>query len=230
MFFFRNSKEGATLDDMSPTSHPALTALPVTKRALLNALKKRGEMTAEGLSDMLAMTVSGVRQQLTGLQRDGLVAFDEERTGPGRPRYRYKLTPAADALYPRAYAEITNELLEYVEDADPELLEAIFSRRRQRRIDRARARMEGRGFEERVSELARILDEDGYLADWSRTDDGAWIVTEHNCAIFGVAMRYGLACSSEIEFIRASLPDAKIERISHMVAGEHHCSYRIEPN
>jgi DeoR family suf operon transcriptional repressor len=176
------------------------------------------------------MTVSGVRQQLTGLQRDGLVAFEEERTGPGRPRYRYKLTPAADALYPRAYAEITNELLEYVEDADPELLEAIFTRRRQRRIDRARARMEGKAFEGRVAELARILDEDGYLADWSRTEDGAWLVTEHNCAIFGVAMRYGLACSSEIEFIRAALSDAKIERISHMVAGQHHCSYRIEPN
>ncbi|MGH2734743.1 MAG: helix-turn-helix transcriptional regulator [Actinomycetota bacterium] len=215
---------------MTPSSHPALAALPVTKRALLNVLKKRGEMTTEDLSTSLQMTVSGVRQQLTGLQRDGLVAFEEERSGPGRPRYRYKLTPAADALYPRAYAEITNELLEYVEDADPELLEAIFRKRRQRRIDRARARMGGKDFAARVEELARILDEDGYLADASKTEDGAWLVTEHNCAIFGVAMRYGLACSSEIEFIRATLPDAGIERISHMVAGEHHCSYRIEQN
>ena len=214
---------------MTPTTHPALTGLPVTKRALLNALKKGGDLTADDLASSLEMTVSGVRQQLTGLQRDGLVTFEELRSGPGRPRYVYRLTPAADALYPRAYAEITNELLEYVEDADPELLETIFAKRRQRRIERARARLEGKRFADRVEELARILDEDGYLADSSRLDDDTWLVTEHNCAIFGVAMRYGQACSSEIEFIRAAMADAKIERVSHMVAGEHHCSYRITP-
>jgi DeoR family suf operon transcriptional repressor len=212
---------------MSPASHPALTALPVTKRALLNNLKKRGDLSADDLAASLDMTVSGVRQQLSGLQRDGLVAFDEVRSGPGRPRYVYRLTSAADGLYPRAYAEITNELLEYVEDADPELLEAIFDKRRGRRIERAQTRMANKAFPQQVQELAKILDEDGYLADYTELDDGTWLVTEHNCAIFGVAMRYGQACSSEIEFIRAVLIKADVERVSHMVAGEHHCSYRI---
>ncbi|HZK52333.1 MAG TPA: winged helix-turn-helix transcriptional regulator [Actinomycetota bacterium] len=212
---------------MSPASHPALTALPVTKRALLNSLKKRGDLSADDLAGSLGMTVSGVRQQLSGLQRDGLVTFDEIRSGRGRPRYVYRLTAAADGLYPRAYAEITNELLEYVEDADPELLEAIFAKRRQRRVERAHTRLASKSFPQQVEELAKILDEDGYLADSTRLDDTTWLVTEHNCAIFGVAMRYGQACSSEIEFIRAVMPDALVERISHMVAGEHHCSYRI---
>ena len=212
---------------MSPASHPALTALPVTKRALLNSLKKRGDLSVDELAKTLHMTVSGVRQQLSAMQRDGLVTFDEIRSGPGRPRYVYRLTSAADGLYPRAYAEITNELLEYVEDADPELLEAIFARRRERRIERARMRMTDKSLSEQVQELAKILDEDGYLADCTKVGDTTWLVTEHNCAIFGVAMRYGQACSSEIEFIRAVMPDAQVERISHMVAGEHHCSYRI---
>jgi DeoR family suf operon transcriptional repressor len=212
---------------MSPASHPALTALPVTKRALLNHLKKRGDLSADQLAESLDMTVSGVRQQLSGLQRDGLVAFDEIRSGRGRPRYVYRLTSAADGLYPRAYAEITNELLEYVEDADPELLEAIFAKRRERRIERAQTRLANKTFPQQVQELAKILDEDGYLADYTEIDDATWLVTEHNCAIFGVAMRYGQACSSEIEFIRAVMQDAHVERLSHMVAGEHHCSYRI---
>jgi DeoR family suf operon transcriptional repressor len=137
------------------------------------------------------------------------------------------LTSAADGLYPRAYAEITNELLEYVEDADPELLEAIFAKRRERRIERAQTRLANKTFPQQVQELAKILDEDGYLADYTEIDDSTWLVTEHNCAIFGVAMRYGQACSSEIEFIRAVMHEAHIERVSHMVAGEHHCSYRI---
>jgi DeoR family transcriptional regulator, suf operon transcriptional repressor len=214
---------------VSPTAHPALTALPLTRRAVLNALKKRGEMTAEELAEILEMTVSGVRQQLTGLQRDGLVAYEEIRSGPGRPRHSYRLTPAADALYPRAYAELTNELLQYIEDADPEMVDNIFERRRERRIAAGRERLDGLPYPAKVTELAKILDEDGYLADWQECDDGTYLVTERNCAIFGVAMRYGQACGSELEFIRAVLPDARVERIAHMVAGAHNCSYRIEP-
>ena len=53
-----------------------------------------------------------------------------------------------------------------------------------------------------MEELTRILDEDGYLADAERLDDGSWRIVEHNCAILGVAARYGQACSSELEFLR----------------------------
>ena len=186
-------------------------------------------MSAEALADLLGLTVSGVRQQLTGLERDGLVSFTESRPGPGRPRRSYRLTPAADGLYPRAYAELTNELLEYVEDADPALIDAIFERRRRRRIEGAQARMEGLAFSDKVAELARILDDDGYLADWERGDDGSYLVVERNCAIFGVAMKYGQACGSELDFIRRVLSEATVERIAHMVAGAHNCSYRITP-
>jgi DeoR family transcriptional regulator, suf operon transcriptional repressor len=207
---------------------PALVSLPTTKRALLNTLKKRGELTAEQLAAGLEMTVSGVRQHLAGLERDGLVSYTEQRTGPGRPLHVYSLTPAADALYPRAYAELTNELLAYVEDSDPALIDAIFTKRRQRRINGGKARMKGMSFDDKVGELAAILDEDGYLADWERTEDG-YLVTERNCAIFGVAMRYGQACGSELDFIRKVLPEANVERVSHMIAGAHNCSYRITP-
>jgi predicted ArsR family transcriptional regulator len=139
------------------------------------------------------------------------------------------LTAAADALYPRAYADLTNELLSYVESQDPDLLEEIFARRRDRRIAGARARLRGLAFDARVAELARILDEDGYLADWSRAEDGSFVVTERNCAIVGVATRYGQACGSEMEFIRAVLPEARVERTTHIASGGLQCTYRIEP-
>ena len=53
-------------------------------------------------------------------------------------------------------------------------------------------------------------------------------MTEHNCAILSVAREFPHACSSEIEFIRALLPDATVERTTHMMAGDHSCSYEIE--
>jgi predicted ArsR family transcriptional regulator len=139
------------------------------------------------------------------------------------------LTAAADALYPRAYAELTNELLDYVGEADPTLMDAIFARRRQRRIDDARKRLEPLdSFERRVAELARILEEDGYLAEAVPQDDGSFRIVEHNCAILGIAMRYGQACGSELEFIRAILPEAHIERVSHILSGASSCTYLIK--
>ena len=44
-----------------------------------------------------------------------------------------------------------------------------------------------------------------------------------------VARRYGQACSSEIGFLRESLPEARIERVQHMIAGAHSCAYEVKP-
>src|SRR5437588_770982 len=111
---------------------------------------------------------------------------------------------------------------------DPELVERLFERRRKRRVDAARKRLVGKTFEQKVEELARILDEDGYLADFQvLPDKQGFLVTEHNCAILGVARRYGQACSSEIGFLREALPEASIERIQHMIAGAHSCAYEV---
>ena len=113
---------------------------------------------------------------------------------------------------------------------EPGMVDRLFDRRRQRRVEQAEARLAGRSFPERVEELARILDEDGYLAAVERDgEDGTWYIVEHNCAILEVAFRYGQACSSEIGFLREVMPDAEIDRITHMASGEHHCAYRIRP-
>lgn len=214
---------------MSLTVSPALGSLPDTRRAILQYIKKRGGVGAEDIAAQAGITLSGARQQLTGLERDGLVTHVEQRDGPGRPRHVYTLTTAGDALFPRAYAELANELLGYVEDEDPELLTRVFDKRARRRLEQCRARTAGLPFAERVEEVARILDEDGYLADFARRDDGTYVITEHNCAVLSVARRYGMACSSELAFLQAALPDAQVTRIAHRIAGAHVCAYEVRP-
>ena len=215
---------------MEELAAPTLSTLAPTRRQILESLKKRGELTADELSNQLQLTTSGVRQHLVALTSDGLVAHRQVREGPGRPRHCYHLTAAADALFPRAYSDLTNELLGYASDDDPELVERLFDRRRKRRVEDAKRRLKGKSFEEKVEELASILDEDGYLADFQPRPDGdGFLITEHNCAILGVARRYGQACSSEIGFLREALPEAKIERIQHMIAGAHSCAYEVTP-
>jgi DeoR family suf operon transcriptional repressor len=206
-----------------------LEGLTPARRAILNAVKTRGDARAEELAKDLGVTVSAMRQHLAGLASDGLVDHQQVRDGRGRPRHVYHLTERADALFPRTYADITNELLSYVDEADHELFEKVFRRRRDRRITQANARLSGKSFEERVFELGRILDEDGYLATVESTGDGSYMIVEHNCAILGVARRYNQACASEIEFIRSVLPDAEVTRVSHIIAGARHCGYLVRP-
>lgn len=206
-----------------------LSELPPARRAILVALRKRGEARADELAQLLGVTASAARQQLAPLSAAGLLEHRDERAGPGRPRRVYRLAPAADALFPTAYGELTSELLDHIGAEDPALLRRAFERRGRTRVEQARSRLAGRDFEGRVRELAAILDEAGYLADAQPLDDGGYRIVEHNCAILAVARHHDHACTTELGFLRAVLPDADVRRVAHIVSGSTACVYEVRP-
>lgn len=148
---------------------------------------------------------------------------------PGRPSHVYVLTAEGDAIFPRRYADLTNELLHYVEEESPQLLAHIFDKRGEQRLAQARERTAHLPFPKRVQVIAQILDEEAYLADFQACDDGMFVLTEHNCAILAIAQRYRHACSSELAFLQAALPQAEVTRIAHRMVVAHVCAYRVTP-
>ena len=205
-------------------------SLPTGRRAVLDAVRRLGDASAEDVAAALTITVSGARQHLSALAGDGLVATTDTapRGTRGRPRLLYHATDEAAPLFPNAYSALANELLGYLADDDTTLVDRVFARRRESRVASARARIAPRrSFAAKVAELAAILDEDGYVATCESLGRDRFRVVEHNCAIAAVALRYGQACSSELEFIRAVLDGAIVERVSHMVEGARHCAYDI---
>ena len=206
-------------------------ALPDGRRAVVYALRRRGQATADDIARQLDMTVSGARQHLTALVDDGLAEATELPRPPGqrgRAQLAYMVTERADMLFPKAYGELTNELLGYASETDAGLIDTLFQRRRDERIRNATARLATkRGLKAKVAELTRILDDDGYLATCEDAGGGVFRIVEHNCAIWAVAQRYGQACTSELEFIRTVLDGADVERVQHMVAGARRCAYEI---
>lgn len=214
-----------------PTSvDSSVEGTTAARRALLVALRKRGEATVGDLADELGISASATRQHLQPLAAAGLLAHRQERAGPGRPRRVYRLSRTADALFPTAYGDLTTELLDHVGAEDPELLARAFEMRRRTRVRRALERVEGLPLPERVRELARIVDGAGYLAEVEDLPDGTGFrLTEHNCAIRSVAERHAEACRTEVEFFREVLPDADVQRVSHIVSGGAACVYEIRP-
>jgi DeoR family transcriptional regulator, suf operon transcriptional repressor len=213
-------------------SDSPLQTLPTTRRAILNLIKRQGPLTASEVATALSLTPAAIRLQLTRLEEDGLLEHEEtagSERGRGRPAHTYGLSPAAEALFPKRYGDLTTELLGYLGGPDGSEVDALFEQRRQRRVDGARPRLANLTFDEQVAALTAILDEDGYLADAERLKDGSWRITEHNCAILTVAHGFSQACSSELSFIRQSMPGATVERVAHIMDGAHVCAYLVSP-
>ena len=213
------------------TGERVAPALPEGRRAVIYALRRRGQATADDIARQLDMTVSGARQHLTALVDDGFAEAAElprPKGQRGRAQLSYTVTDRADALFPKAYGELTNELLGYASESDSGLVDTLFARRRDERIRNATERLaRRRSLKAKVTELTRILDDDGYLATFEEVAPGVFRIIEHNCAIWAVAQRYGQACTSELDFIRAALSGADVERVQHMVAGAPHCAYEV---
>jgi predicted ArsR family transcriptional regulator len=78
-----------------------------------------------------------------------------------------------------------------------------------------------------VAILTDLLDEQGYLADFECVTAGHFRINLHNCAIWSVANQYPQACAAELDFLRALIPEAHVQRITHKTSGAHTCAYDI---
>ena len=203
--------------------------LSSAQRDVFVALKKRGEASADELAKTRGITPSAVRQHLAALKSAGLVAFRQERGRPGRPADLYHSTDLGEAVFARSSGDLSVELLGHIEEEDPELIPRVFERRRRRRVEQAQDQLVDKSLDEQVTVLAKILDGEGYLADFEKLPGGSYRMTLHSCAIWGVASRYGQACVTELEFLREVLPDTEIERVAHKMAGAYVCGYEIQP-
>src|SRR6059036_20272 len=89
-----------------------------TRMRILEYLQRNGRATVKELGQLLGLTSTGIRQHLTVLERDGLVAVREERGRVGRPNLVYSLTDEADAVFPKTYDVLASVLLEEIRATD----------------------------------------------------------------------------------------------------------------
>ena len=197
-----------------------------TQRRVLEALKRRGEATADELAETLEISASAVRQHLSALRSAGLIEARQERGHTGRPADRYHATERANPLFVTP-DDLSIELLELVDDEHPELVNRVFDRRRERLVEAAETHLAGSSIEARVAGVTELLDAQGYLCDWEQVDAGHFRINLHNCAIWAVASRFRKACASELEYLQGVLPDATVARVTHKTSGAHTCAYDI---
>ena len=198
-----------------------------TQRRVLVALKRRGEATAEELATALDISSSAVRQHLSALRSAGFITARQERGHTGRPADRYHATDLTEPLFVTTDSSLSLQLLEHIEEEDPELVSRVFERRRRRLVEDAKDKLKGKPIDERVAVLTELLDAQGYLADSDTLSGTHYRINLHSCALWAVANRYQQACVAELDFIRDLIPDATVERVTHKTDGAHTCAYEI---
>ena len=228
--------EAAAHSSFGSFSMPSPGSPSALRREIIVRLRRDGAATPDQLATGIGASRTGVLQQLRALEATGFVSRQTVRHGVGRPRHLYDITDDAQELFPTNYDGLAAGLLAAIDAVGgPALIEQIFqARRRQagacvrRQIDE-RTEPGGCLFD-RVSALATIQDEQGYLATAVLEPDGTIRLREHNCAILDVARGQRSACQAEIELFRDVL-GAEVVRETHIVSGDRSCSYRIsEPS
>jgi DeoR family suf operon transcriptional repressor len=204
-----------------------LVELSPTQRHVLEVLKRHGEVTPDELAVALEISSSAVRQHLVALRTAGLVVSHKDHGHAGRPADRYRATTLAEPLFATSSESLPIELLGHIEAEEPALIGRVFDRRRRQMVESAENRLAGSTIDEQVAILTELLDEQGYLADFECITDGHFRINLHNCAIWAVANRYPQACASELDYLRAVIPEASVNRITHKTRGAHTCAYDI---
>ncbi len=198
-----------------------------SQRELLLEVKRRGEATLGDLAQGFELATETLREHLNALTARGLVErVGRRRDGPGRPAIVYGLSDAGEALFPQREGPLLRELTEHLTESGREdVLEEFFERRIARQREEAERRLEGLEGEERIREVARILSDEGFMAEVEADEDGVARLRLCHCPLKEMVAVSRLPCRAEIGYIE-DLLGRSLRRTEYMPDGDHSCSYR----
>ncbi|MCM3698439.1 helix-turn-helix transcriptional regulator [Paenibacillus macerans] len=198
-----------------------------TRERILHMMKTSGPLSAKEITTELQITEMAVRRHLGTMERDGLIESKMIRQTLGRPTAVYGLTEIAEGLFPKKYHTLTLDLLEELEDeSGGHMVDRLFERRRDKLNRKYLAAMDGKTLPEKVQQLSDIQNDNGYMTELERNENGEFVLMEHNCPISQIASRYNHACDCELNLFE-SLLDAEVERTECLAQNGKKCVYVI---
>ena len=203
--------------------------LGMSQWRILEHIKRHGYSTVPELSEVVDLNIETVRSHLRDLDAGGLVERAGRRPdGPGRPEILYRLTTAAHALFPSQHGELLQELVEYLERSGrSEIVRDFLEERTEARRAECQARVEGLEGAERLEEVARILSEEGFMAEVRSGRPGEPTLRLCHCPMRQLVDVTTAPCQAELSFIQ-DLLGQEVARISYIPSGDASCRYVLK--
>ena len=195
-------------------------------------------MTIRELAAGLDITYEAVRQQVGELVRAGWVATgrapaqggaataEPSTPKPGPASRQYRLSVAAEHLFPKHYDELSVELVQHVlERFGGTGVVEILARMTDARVARWAPLLEGLTLEQKLKALSSLYEEkDAYMqVEWQ---EGAPALIERNCPFFSVAQKHPAICSVSVNTLERLL-GFKVVREQRFQAGHGRCVFRV---
>jgi predicted ArsR family transcriptional regulator len=198
------------------------------KKKLLYYLKIMQQAGLEELASVMKVSRMAVHKHFALLQQRGLVESTEIRGRVGRPRIVYRLTSQSKSVFPKSYSAIATHALDFIEkNMGKDAVERVLYERQSELFDQYYKRLKGLDFDKQVKELARIRDEEGYIAESRSKSDGKYVLLEYNCPIIHIAEKHWEACSTETELFEKLL-GANIDTTHRAAKGDLICKFVIK--
>ncbi len=199
-----------------------------TRQRIIEFLKEKKQATVDELAAIINLTPMAVRYHLNVLQADNLiVAFAVRRqSGPGRPQQVYKLTEAADDLFPEDYRSLTDYLLEEVSARlGKRGMGDLFKNIANRLAAEAPVPADNQPFEERLEEVTNFLSDKGFSVCWN-ADGNSYLIHAYSCPYRQIARNHNEICLLDKQIITRMLNTTPV-RIACLVNDDDHCTYRV---
>jgi len=196
---------------------------------LLEYLKRRGSGAIPDMAEALTLSVETIRAHLRALGGEGLVTrVGRRQRGPGRPEDLYGLTDAAHVLFPSSEGQLLRDLTTFLEaEGQATLIGRFFDAHVAGRRAEVEQRLAGLEGDRRLEEVARVLAEDGFMAEVVRDEAGRKRLNLCHCPMRDLVEVTKAPCRSELRFIREMLGKG-LDRVSYLPAGDSSCSYVVK--
>ncbi len=199
-----------------------------SKKDLLDLIKHHGQITIDDTVEKMDLAKTTVREHFTQLEKDGYIERSYERSGRGRPSLRFKLTKKGNSLYPSYEPEMMREFIRYLQtEGEHRILEDFFEKFWERRYKKLELMLEDehvQSEEDKVRVVQKMLDEEGFMPEYSLDSDGRLTVKECNCPFHEIIKVTKLPCKLEEDFYRKVF-GKEVERQSYIAEGDFSCTY-----
>ncbi len=194
---------------------------------ILKLFQQQGSLAIKDIEAALGVTKTAVRQQLTVLQAEDLVATTTVREKRGRPHAVYRLSDKGQALFAHGYENLALVLLEeMLELAEPEHAHRLLQRVSARLGAQYMEQIQGVALEERLQQLMALLAERGILSEVEE-EDNVFVLTEYGCPYYGLAREHREVCHIEVEAMGQALGSEVTLRQSQL-DGHHGCQFQVK--
>ena len=208
------------------TSSPA-----PTRDGVLSLLLRLGEATAAELAESLGVSVQVTRRHLRGLEQEGFVEASPSAEGPGRPSNHWRLTDAGHHRFHDGSETFALGLLHSIASSMPgDAIEGLLQNQADEKAADYRSRIGLGPLKERLERLVDLRRVEGYVAELRPDPEGnGWLIHEYHCSVMRIAEEFPVVCDQELQLIRRTFPDCRIERIHWRLEEGHSCGFRLTP-